>query len=79
MTPEERAQFTARMHRIRAEWLRLQAAKEDLNATAVEASESIRRFVEAFTEAERQEIAQHPDLAELNLQLEGYYGEERKG
>ncbi|WP_158071938.1 hypothetical protein [Kitasatospora sp. CB01950] len=39
----------------------------------VEAAESVRTFMEAFTESERLEIAQHPDLAELNIQLDGFY------
>jgi hypothetical protein len=74
MTPEERAEVIARVHRIRAKWFRFQAAREELNATAAEAGEAMRKFAETLTEAEKRDIAEHPDLAELNLQLEGYYG-----
>jgi hypothetical protein len=35
----------------------------------------MRRFAELLTEAEVREIAEHPDLAELNVQLDGYYGD----
>lgn len=73
MTPEEQAKITASMHRFRANRLRMMAAWEDLNATAAEAAIPLAAFVKTLKEAEAREIAEHPDLAELNVQLDGYY------
>ncbi len=74
MSPDERAQFWASMYRIRANAHRFAAARDDLNAAAIEAAASMQRFVEAYAAAEVREVAEHPDLAELNVQLDGYYG-----
>ncbi|MFE2346470.1 hypothetical protein [Kitasatospora cineracea] len=79
MTPEERAEAAARIHRLRAKWFKFLAAREELNATAAETGEAMRKFAAALTDAEKRDVAEHPDLAELNLQLDGYYGETRDG
>ncbi|MFD5564514.1 hypothetical protein [Kitasatospora griseola] len=75
MTPEERAEVIARVHRLRAKWLRFLATREELNVTAADTGEAMRKFAATLTDAERRDVAEHPDLAELNLQLDGYYGE----
>jgi hypothetical protein len=74
MSPDERAQFWASMYRIRANAHRVAAARDDLDAAAIEAAASMRRLGEAYAAAEAREVAEHPDLAELNVQLDGFYG-----
>jgi len=56
-----------------AQRLRAQAAVFDLAATCVLAQASTEAFATAFRTSEAQEIAAHPDLAELNVQMDGYY------
>lgn len=75
MSPEESAKFKARLHRLRASRYRTMAAWEELNATVAEASIAAANFVALIRAAETREVAEHPDLAELNLQLDGYYGD----
>ena len=70
MTPEELAAF----HRFIAARLRVEAARQEMAAAAVTAAASIRGLGHAVQEGERREIAEHPDLAELDAQLEGFYG-----
>ncbi|GAA1377945.1 hypothetical protein [Streptomyces beijiangensis] len=55
---------------------RKRAAELDRTAAATMASRSMRRLAELLTEAEMKDLAAHPDLAELNAQLEGFYGDE---
>lgn len=74
MTPEE-AKYKARLSRFRASRHRLDAAREDLNASGYEAAAAMIRFGEVVKASEAREVAEHPDLAELNVQLDGYYGE----
>lgn len=51
----------------------IRAAAESM-ATAVEgASAGFRRFADGFTAAEAREVAGHPDLAEVNVRLDGFY------
>ena len=69
LTPEERAAA----HRVRAEALRYRAAAEDANAAAVTAAESFRRLAATAAAGDAADVAAHPDLAELNVQLDGYY------
>ena len=40
------------------------------------ASRSMRRLVDVLTQAEIRDLAEHPDLAELNVQLDGFYGDD---
>jgi hypothetical protein len=70
MSPDERAA----MHRVRAAHLRVQAAGEDLMAAVCVAAGAFREFTAAFTVSEVREVQQHPDLAELDCQLDGFYG-----
>ena len=74
-------ELRARQLRILAGLHRKRAAELDMAAEATLASRSMRRLVDLLTEAEVRDIAEHPDLAELNVQLEGFYGEgtERPG
>jgi len=68
-------ELRARQLRILADLHRKRAAELDMAAEAALATRSMRRFVELLTESEARELAEHPDLAELNVQLEGFYGD----
>ncbi|MFK0140698.1 hypothetical protein [Streptomyces murinus] len=63
----------ARMLRALAAVHRNRAAELDMAAAAVEAGASMKRLAELITEGEARDIANHPDLAELNVHLDGYY------
>jgi hypothetical protein len=48
--------------------------KKELESTAATAGPALRRMAEAWDAACAQEIAEHPGLAELNVQLDSFYG-----
>jgi hypothetical protein len=66
-------ELQAQRLRILAGLYRKKAAELDMAAEAALASRSMRKFVDAWNAAVAQDIAQHPDLAELNVQLDGFY------
>jgi hypothetical protein len=68
-------ELRARMLRLAAAAHRKRAAELDMAAAAVIATKSFQRFNDLMTEAEAREVAQHPDLAELNIQLDNLYGD----
>jgi hypothetical protein len=74
VTPDEKDQLWASMYRIRAGAHRVAAARNDMYAKLIEASSSLRHFTEAFIASETHDFAQHPDLAELDAQMDGFYG-----
>jgi hypothetical protein len=82
MTRDERDEFWIRAYRLRAAAHRFAAARDDLNAVAIVAARSFRHLSETMAAGEaadiRRDIAEHPDLAELNVQLDGYYGDQRE-
>lgn len=63
----------ARRLRLLAAYYRAKAAELDMAAQAALAARSLRQFAEAWDKGVAQDIAEHPDLAELNVQLDGYY------
>lgn len=67
-------ELQARRLRILAGLYRKKAAELDMAAEAALATRSMRRLVEAWDAGVAQDVAQHPDLAELNVQLDGFYG-----
>ena len=71
----DRYELRARQLRILASLHRKRADELDMAAEAALATRSMRRLTELLTEAEVRQLAEHPDLAELNVQLEGFYGE----
>ncbi len=73
--PVDPYELRARQLRILAGLHRKRAAELDMTAEATLASRSMHRLVDLLTEAEVRDLAGHPDLAELNVQLEGFYGE----
>ncbi|MFI5942190.1 hypothetical protein ACIBCB_18300 [Streptomyces uncialis] len=72
---EDDAKLTAQIHRTRAAAHRMVASVHDVSAAAADMAASMKRFVDLQTAAEIREVATHPDLAELNLRLDGFYGE----
>lgn len=68
-------ELRAAMHRVIAGRLRLEAAKHDMAAKTVLTTRSMKRFYEVMVAADAQDVADHPDLAELNAQMRGFYEE----
>jgi hypothetical protein len=48
--------------------------KKELESTAATAGPALRSMAEAWDAACAQEIVEHPELAELNVQMDGFYG-----
>ncbi|MEU5442734.1 hypothetical protein [Streptomyces griseofuscus] len=67
-------ELRAQMLRILAAAHRQRAAELDAAAAAVSTGGSMQKFASLLTEAEARDVAQHPDLAELNVQLDALYG-----
>lgn len=74
MTPDEKDQFWASMYRIRAGAHRVAAARDDMLAATVQMGTSLRHFSEALVASEARDFAEHPDLAELNVRMDGFSG-----
>jgi TolB-like protein len=70
MTGSERA----RLLRCLAGYIEIQAARIRLHATMVETAEKMQRFADVWQAGIDRDVAEHPDLAELNVQLDSYYG-----
>jgi len=73
---EDEVQIKAAVLRHMAHRYRAYAAVFDTAAACVKATASAHQFAEAFRRSEAREVAEHPDLAELNVQLDGFYGTE---
>ena len=69
MSPEIRA----RLLRIMALRVEHEAGRLRLAAAAVEAAEALRKFGEALQATYDDELAQHPDMAEFNVQMDALY------
>lgn len=72
LDPDE---LCARMHLIAAAGHRAAAARHEMAAAAVAASKSLRQLADAWNAGIARDVAEHPDLAALNLQMDGFYGE----
>lgn len=72
MTPAQRKAFLLRVQSLHH---KMQAAKLELAATMAVASESIRKMGEAMQAVYDAELADHPDLVELNVRMDGWYGD----
>lgn len=66
-------ELRARLHRIAAGRLRVAAAEQGMAAAAVMATKSMKQFAGTWNAGVARDVAEHPDLAELNVQLDGYY------
>ncbi|MET9953524.1 hypothetical protein ABZ135_18505 [Streptomyces sp. NPDC006339] len=66
-------EFAARAARIRAAYHRLMAQTNDVAASAHRFSAALERLGQAVQAGTDREIAEHPDLAELNVVLDNYY------
>ncbi|WP_377271912.1 hypothetical protein [Peterkaempfera sp. SMS 1(5)a] len=72
--PHDPYELRARVLRLMAARIRQFAAELDMCAAAARATGGMRRFAAAMAAGEARDVAQHPDLAELNVQMDGYYG-----
>lgn len=72
MTDDD-AEILARTAGLVASMFRAHAATYDTAAAAIRATAATERFTEAFRRSEARDIAAHPDLAELNVQMNGFY------
>ena len=68
-------ELRAAVHRVIAARLRAEAARHDMAAQAVLATRSMQKFAEVMAAADAADVAEHPDLAELNAQMRGWYEE----
>lgn len=59
--------------RLLALGARMNAAKLELAAQMVRTGAAMRAFMEAFQDGLDQELADHPDIAELNVQFDARY------
>ncbi|WP_405536843.1 hypothetical protein [Streptomyces antimycoticus] len=66
-------ELRARLHRIAAARLRVAATQQDMAASAVMATKAFKQFAETFNAGVARDVAEHPDLAELNVQMDGFY------
>ncbi|MFI1889830.1 hypothetical protein [Streptomyces jumonjinensis] len=66
-------ELQAKRLRVLAALHRKTAAELDAAAEAALATRSMRKFADAWNAGVAKDIAEHPDLAELNAQLDGYY------
>ena len=64
----------AALHRAAAIRLRIAAGVHDIASKAALAERSMRQFADAWNASVAREVAEHPDLAELNVQMDGFYG-----
>lgn len=69
MNPE----VEAGLLRLRAAMKRAEAAQLDLASRAVELVPKLIALREAFDASVAQEVAEHPDLAELNIRMDALY------
>ncbi|HTE57068.1 MAG TPA: hypothetical protein VK698_39715 [Kofleriaceae bacterium] len=70
----DRYEFWERAHRLKAAAHRAAAAREDMAAEMVKATKPMRNFAAIMQGGFDRDLGMHPDLAELNVQLDGYYG-----
>lgn len=66
-------ELRARLHRIMAARLRVAAAEQEMVAAAVMATKSMKHSADVWNAGVARDVAQHPDLAELNVQVDGFY------
>ncbi|MBL1107364.1 hypothetical protein JK361_22620 [Streptomyces sp. 5-8] len=66
-------ELRARLHRIAAGRLRVAAAQQDMVAALVMTTKAMRDFASTFNAGIARDVAEHPDLAELNVQMDAFY------
>lgn len=71
--PADAYELRARLHRIAAERLRVAAAEQDMAAAAVMATKAMKDFTNVWNAGIARDVAEHPDLAELNVQMDSFY------
>lgn len=61
--------------RIKALLLKRQAAYAEMNVAAYTASKAMRSFIATWVQGERADFESHPDVQEVVVQMDGYYGD----
>ncbi|WP_148001764.1 hypothetical protein [Streptomyces sp. adm13(2018)] len=69
----------AAIHRLAASRHKLIAAVHEASAAFVGLAKAMREAHAHIDASAAREVATHPDLAELNVQLDGYYGKTTDG
>ncbi|MFC9280897.1 hypothetical protein [Streptomyces collinus] len=72
---EDRDKIKAQMRHTLAASHRATARAHSLTATMEEWGATFRKVYDAITAAEARELAEHPDLAEWNAQMDAFYGD----
>lgn len=67
-----------RLLRLLAMMHEAKAKERRLKADTAEAAESIRKLADSMQEGFDRDVASHPDLAELNVQMDAFYPAEEK-
>jgi hypothetical protein len=70
----ENPELQSRLLRILALQADVLAAQYRMSAAIIEASAAMRGFVAICQAGFDEELAAHPDMAELNVRLDGFYG-----
>ncbi|MFB6626494.1 MULTISPECIES: hypothetical protein [unclassified Streptomyces] len=68
----------AASHRLHAAKHRLIAGMHDAGAALAGLAKALHDADAHITATVAREVAEHPDLAELNVQLDGFYGEDHR-
>jgi len=71
-------EWRAAIHRVEASKHKLIAAVHEASAAFVDLAKAMREADVHINASVASEVASHPDLAELNVQLDGYYGEDHR-
>jgi aminoglycoside phosphotransferase (APT) family kinase protein len=66
-------ELRARTLRVLATMHEVEALKLRLEASMVEAAASMRAFVDGWQACMDHDLATHPDMAELNVQMDAWY------
>lgn len=73
MTEPSDLEFRAQAERVKVAFFKFRAAQSGVAAETYRLAAAMRRIEEAIQHGTDQEIAEHPDLAEVNAYLDGYY------
>lgn len=69
-------ELRARLYRLLAATHENRAAHYRFVASAIDTAAAVRRLAAAMQAVDDREVATHPDLAELNVMLDGFYAAE---
>ncbi|MGW1839676.1 hypothetical protein [Streptomyces sp. NPDC002067] len=73
MTDPSELEFRAQAERVKAAIYKFRATQSGILANSYQLAAAIARIEETIRQGTDREIAEHPDLAEVNVYLDGYY------